>query len=172
MFRRFLSRFSDLNRFHINNLNIDAYEAKYRIDRFPNFPIVKFTLGSMLIGATTCAVFHKQIKQLITSEGSQVAGNIIVSPEVKQNIIALADEEWFNDLVGKKASQIAKNTVKELINDPEIKKQLSELLISVIKDEENKKEMAETIKDVFATDVVSDQVGKTLRTGAKKAVFG
>lgn len=129
MFRKFFNKQFK----HVAD-KIESYDKIYQIDRFPKIPVFKVGLGIgtfAVMSVGTYWTFEKQINLYVTTHGSRIAGDITKSDDVKKSIkVILEDPELFDTTMN-----LSSHLIKNLCDDPEVKKQLADLLISVLADE-------------------------------------
>src|SRR5437868_4260831 len=126
---------------------INSYEEMYKWHRYPQFPVVKFALGTLATSIIslggTYLILKKPIHRYIAKEGSHVAKDIVTSKDVqnsvKNNITELLNEKWFIDLTADKLGIIT----KELCNNQNVQNDLADMFKKLFQREDIKHGLSE-----------------------------
>lgn len=157
MFKRFMNLFVTTTR-EINKdrfvETFNHYDGRIRIDRYPDFSVLKFGIGTFVVVATTCAVFRKNI--------SKYVGSVIDSDDVKNKVTILLNDEKINDA----STQLAKSTASALMSDQEFKNLIQNniglSLESACNDGNNQKLLADFFIKVFSRQDIQTQINTLL----------
>jgi uncharacterized membrane protein YheB (UPF0754 family) len=122
-------------RFKRANDTINIYDKKYRMDKYPEFPLIKIGLivtGITVLGSVgSYMFFSKRVHSHIEVEGSKIAGKIANSDEVKKSLVAIMEDPEILETSTKLVSQL----LKKLSENPETKAQIVTFLTDIINDE-------------------------------------
>ncbi len=119
---------------HVND-RINIYEKRYRMDKYPDLPLIKIGIivtGITVLGSVGAYIFFsKNVHSHIEVEGSKIAGKIANSNEVKKSLIAIMEDPEILETSTKLVSQL----LKKLSENPETKDQLVIFLTDIINDQ-------------------------------------
>lgn len=112
------------------NDQINIYDKKYRMDKYPGLPVLK--IGLAIAGFTTISMLGSYLffRQHITNEGSRVAGAIASSQDVKNSLKSILEDPEILETSTKLVNQI----IAKLNNDPELKQQIITYLSDILND--------------------------------------
>jgi len=122
-------------RFKQANNTINIYDKKYRMDKYPDLPLIKIgviiTGITLLGGVGSYMFFSKRVHLHIEETGSKIAGKIANSEEVKKSLVAIMEDPEILETSTKLISQL----LKKLSENPETKAQIVVFLSDIINDE-------------------------------------
>ncbi len=151
-----------LNENYIKKLNkkIIEYDT-YRMDNYPHIPI--FKVGIILTGATLVTfgiylTFKPHIHKYIANEGAQIAGTIVVSPELKNSLKAMLEDP---ELLGYTQELIKKQLIAAC-NDEEIKLAITNLLIKLLSDQAIQNTLVDTAINFINRQEIQDQLSSLI----------
>lgn len=173
------NKLKNLNNEYFKKINNKIIEYdKYRMSEYPNIPIFKISVGiaGVMVCLTSVYMFFKpQIHKYISSEGSQIAGNIVNSQEIKDSLKAmLSDPDLMRDsteLVKKIAisasndselisagTELIKTFAISICNDPVLKQQIVQLLVQLIGDSATQDVLVDTAINFINRQEIQDQL--------------
>jgi uncharacterized membrane protein YheB (UPF0754 family) len=109
---------------------INIYDKKYRMDKYPDLPVLK--IGIAVAGVTTVSMLGSYLffRTHITNEGSRVAGAIAGSKDVKNSLKAIMEDPEILETSTKLINQI----ITKLNENPEAKQQIVSFLNDILND--------------------------------------
>jgi len=112
------------------NAQINMYDKQYRMEKYPNLPVVK--LGIVIAGVTTVGVLGSYLffKKHITNEGQKVASEIVGSQKMKDSLKSILEDPEIMETSTKLLNQI----ITKINQDPIAKQQIVSLLNDILND--------------------------------------
>lgn len=114
--------------------SIEDYDRIYRMERYPNLPIVKIGVG--IVGFTLISsfasywMFKSHVHNHISVEGAKIAKNIAESDDVKNGLKTILEDPELLRSVGNLSASIIQN----ILEDPTTKDKLLSLLLNILDD--------------------------------------
>lgn len=112
------------------NDQINIYDKRYRMEKYPELPVLK--IGIMVAGITTVGILGSYLffRQHITNEGSKIAGTIAGSQNVKNSLKSILEDPEIMETSTKLLNQI----IVKINDDPVAKQQIVLFLNDILND--------------------------------------
>lgn len=134
---------------------------KYRMNNYPNIPLFKIAIGLSCITFTTIGtylLFRPQIHNYISSEGAQIAGNIVTSQELKNSLKTILEDKELLDYT----QQVLKKIIIDSCNDNEIKQTINQLLIKLLDDQSTQDALVDSAINFINRQEIQDQLSELI----------
>lgn len=118
------------NQFKQVNDTINIYDKRYRMEKYPDLPVLK--IGLAVAGITTVSIGCSYLffRKSITKEGSRIAGEIVGSAQIKASLRSIMDDPEILETSSKLVNQI----IVKLNENPETKQQIIDFLNAILND--------------------------------------
>lgn len=112
------------------NDQINMYDKRYRMEKYPELPVLKISI--VVAGVTTISILGSYLffRQRITDEGSKIAGAITGSQNVKNSLKSILEDPEIMETSTKLLNQI----VVKINSDPIAKQQIVSFLNDILND--------------------------------------
>lgn len=136
---------------------------KHRFVNYPNIPIFKIALGCGIFTLSSFGcylVFKEPIHSYLSSQGSEIASNIVKSNDVQTS---------FNDLITHPetthiVSELSENVINKLCQNAEVQNKLAQLIIDVLERPDVKEKITDYVIEIINQPMVINELNKTVKT--------
>jgi hypothetical protein len=156
-------KFSDNKHNYVNDakqkiINFD----KYRINNYPNIPIFQISLGCGLFSLFSGGfylIFSNQINSYLSGHGSQIAGNIVNSDDVKTSVNNLIEDPELTKILNKMAIDI----LNKLCDDVAVNTSIANLLINVFNRKDVQDELTKCIIKIIRQPIIYQEINNIIK---------
>jgi hypothetical protein len=150
---------------------LNSYENKYKWNKYPNIPVVKYAFGTLGISVVsigaTYLLLKKPIHKYITKEGSTVANGIVMSDDVQNSVKEKVTIILKQLCVDKNVQNDLADMFKVLFQRQDIKDDLADMFKILFQRQDIKDGLADMLADVFDEEIVRDKIDEVVKDACK-----
>lgn len=159
-----------LNRKYSNKIKNYLEDTKYifeqydkrRFTNYPNIPVFKIALGCGIFSLFSFGgylIFKENVHLYLSNQGSEIAGNIVNSEDVKISVNKLIDDPEMTEVINKLSVEV----INKLCEDDEIKESLANLVIDVFNRKDVQDEFTKCIIDILNQDIIYKELNSIIK---------
>lgn len=140
------------------NDQINIYDKKYRMDKYPDLPV--FKIGIAVTGITTISILGSYLffRQRITDEGSRMAGAIAGSRDVKNSLKSILEDPEIMETSAKLLNQV----IAKINSDPVAKQQIVSFLNDILNDVALQNSLVTLAVNFFSRQEIQDKLSDVI----------
>lgn len=141
------------------NDQINIYDKRYRMEKYPDLPV--FKIGIAVAGVTTVSILGSYLffRQRITDEGSRVVGAIAGSQNVKNSLKSILEDPEIMETSTKLLNQI----IVKINSDPIAKQQIVSFFNDILNDVAIQNSLVTLTVNFFNRQEIQDKLADVIK---------
>lgn len=140
------------------NEQINIYDKKYRMEKYPDLPVLK--IGIAVAGVTTISILTSYLffRQTISKEGSRMVGEVVGSQNVKNSLKSILEDPEIMETSTKLLNQV----IAKINADPVAKQQIVLFLNDILNDVALQNSLVTLAVNFFNRDEIQNQLSEVI----------